>query len=224
MKRSAMPPDVKPSLCPRPVFPKRARRPFHPLILATFLALAGCGQGTPRQGAGAEAPPLADTQLGGDFTLVDKTGKTVRYADFAGKWRVLYFGYTFCPDVCPLDVQRLMQGYHLYARAHPQLAARIAPMFISIDPERDTPQAVGQFAGAFGPELIGLTGNPAQVAVAAKAFAVFYQKHPGANGGTYLMDHSRAAYLMDPDGKPVALLPVDVDGKAVAAELDKWVH
>jgi protein SCO1 len=209
-----MPADVKP-----PYIRQRAMRAIHPLIAAAFLALAGCGQS-----AAPQDPPLAGTQIGGDFTLVDKTGKTVRYADFAGKWRVLYFGYTFCPDVCPLDLQHLMQGYHLYAHNHPQLAAKIAPMFISIDPERDTPNVMGQYTASFGPELIGLTGSPAQVAVAAKAFAVYYQKRPGANAGTYLMDHSRAAYLMDPDGKPVALLPVDADGKAVAAELDKWVH
>ncbi|EGD57879.1 electron transport protein SCO1/SenC [Novosphingobium nitrogenifigens DSM 19370] len=188
------------------------------LLAAALPALSAC------HGGGAVDPPLAGTALGGDFTLVDKTGKTVRYADFAGKWRVLYFGYTFCPDICPLDVQHLMQGYHLFARAHPAQAARVVPMFISIDPARDTPQVVGQFASAFGPELVGLTGTPQQVAVAAKAFAVYYQKHAGSTPDAYLMDHSRASYLMDPDGKPVALLPVDQDGKAVAAELEKWVR
>jgi protein SCO1/2 len=220
MKRSAMHPVVPTSPPPR----ERRKGVFPPLfaaasLIAASLCLAACGP------AGQRAePPLAGSQIGGDFTLVDKTGKTVRYADFAGKWRILYFGYTFCPDVCPLDVQHLMQGYHAFARAHPDLAARIVPMFISIDPGRDTPQAVGQFAGAFGPELVGLTGSPAQIAVAAKDFAVYYQKRPGANPGNYLMDHSRAAYLMDPDGKPVALLPVDEDGHAVAVELEKWVH
>ena len=216
MNRSAMPANAMQIPTPRAI--KRAKAVFHPLLAAGLLTLAGCGQGT-----APPDPPLAGSQLGGDFTLVDKAVKTVRYADFAGKWRVLYFGYTFCPDVCPLDVQHLMQGYHLFAKAHPQTAARVVPMFISIDPERDTPQAVGQFAGAFGAELIGLTGTPAQVSTAAKAFAVYYQKRKGTTPGTYLMDHSRAAYLMAPDGKPVALLPVDQDGKAVAAELDKWV-
>ncbi len=216
MKRSAMPPVVA---SPAP----RARRKFARLLAPLWLvagsvALAGCNQ------AAAPEPPLAGTTLGGDFTLVDKTGKSVRYADFAGKWRMIYFGYTFCPDVCPLDVQHMMQGFHAFARAHPDLAARMVPMFISIDPERDTPKAVGQFAGAFGPELVGLTGSPAQVASAAKAFAVFYQKRPGSTPDAYLMDHSRAAYLMDADGKPVALLPVDANGKAVAAELEKWVR
>jgi protein SCO1/2 len=220
MKRSAMHPVIPPSRQPA----KRRIRVFPPLLAAGWLiagslCLSGCGKAVDQP-----EPPLAGTQLGGNFTLVDKAGKTVRSSDFAGKWRILYFGYTFCPDVCPLDVQHLMQGYHAFARAHPALAARIVPMFISIDPGRDTPQAVGQFAAAFGPELVGLTGTPAQVAVAAKEFAVYYQKRPGANPGSYLMDHSRAAYLMDADGKPVALLPVDENGPAVAAELDKWVH
>jgi len=201
--------------------PKRVTRLFPVICAASLLtlSLAGCGQKAPKPDA-----PLAGSTLGGPFTLVDKTGKTVRYADFAGKWRIVYFGYTFCPDVCPLDLQHMMLGYHLFAKAHPALAARVAPMFITIDPARDTPTVVGQYAGAFGPELIGLTGTPAQIATAAKAFAVFYQKRDGATPGTYLMDHSRAAYLMDPDGKPIALLPVDEDGKAVAAELEKWVQ
>jgi protein SCO1/2 len=220
MKRSAMHPDV-----PSPRLPRQPRKGVCPPLLAAA-ALIAAGLGLTACGSVAQRaePPLAGSQVGGDFTLVDKAGKTVRYADFAGKWRIVYFGYTFCPDVCPLDVQHLMQGYHAFARVHPDLAARIVPMFISIDPGRDTPQVVGQFAGAFGPELVGLTGTPAQVAVAAKAFAVYYEKRPGTNPGTYLMDHSRAAYLMDPDGKPVALLPVDEDGHAVAAELQKWVH
>ena len=107
---------------------------------------------------------------------------------------------------------------------HSRLKDRRDLTLVSIDPARDTPRAVGQFAAAFGPELVGLTGSDAQVAVAAKAFAVYYQKHPGTDPGSYLMDHSRAAYLMDRSGKPVALLPVDENGKAVAAELEKWVH
>ena len=189
------------------------------LALTVTLTLGGCGQGATKPEA-----PLAGSSLGGPFTLVDKSGKTVHYADFAGKWRIVYFGYTFCPDICPLDLQHMMLGYHLFAKAHPQVAARVVPMFITIDPQRDTPPIVGQYAGAFGSELIGLTGTPAQIAAAAKAFAVFYQKRDGETPGAYLMDHSRAAYLMDPDGKPIALLPVDQDGKAVAAELETWVQ
>ena len=227
MKRSAMPRPLPPVVRPTPPHVKRERRVFPALLAAIGLVagsvgLTSCSKVTDRSDA-----PLAGSQLGGDFTLIDKTGKTVRYADFAGKWRILYFGYTFCPDVCPLDVQHLMQGFHAFGRAHPDLAAHTVPMFVSIDPGRDTPQAVGQFAAAFGPELVGLTGTPAQVAVAAKAFAVYYQQRPAGSGGAngaYLVDHSRAAYLMAPDGTPVALLPVDENGPAVAAELEKWLH
>ncbi|MCW1383945.1 SCO family protein [Novosphingobium sp. KCTC 2891] len=187
---------------------------------AMAFALSSCGGGS----APAERPPLEGAAIGGDFTLTGKDGKPVRYADFAGKYRVVYFGYSFCPDVCPLDVQHLMQGYHLLAKDQPALAAKVQPIFITVDPARDTPEVVGKFAANFGPELIGLTGTPEQIAAVAKAFAVYYQKREGGSPDAYLMDHSRAAYLMGPDGKPVALLPAEKDGKAVAAELAKWVH
>lgn len=192
-------------------------------LLALALTLAGCGSSTPQ----AEEPPLAGAQLGGDFTLVNTAGKTVHASDFAGKYTVFYFGYTFCPDVCPLDSANLMQGYHRFAREHADLAAKVVPVFVSIDPARDTPQVLAQFTANFGKELIGLTGTDQQVAAIAKKFAVYYQKRPAAPGApasAYLMDHSRAAYLMGPDGKPVALLPVEQNGDAVAAELAHWVH
>ncbi len=214
MNRCAMSPVVQ-------LFARRAahRRPLlAALSAAALFALAGCGGGP------AEPPPLAGATIGGDFTLVDKQGKTVRAADFAGRYRIVYFGYTFCPDVCPLDVQHMMQGVHAFAKDQPELGAKLAPMFITIDPARDTPGVVGEFAANFGPELIGLTGTPAQVAAVAKSYAVFYQKGKETAPGAYLMDHSRAAFLMGPDGKPIAILPVEQDGKAVAAELAKWVR
>ena len=117
-----------------------------------------------------------------------------------------------------------MQGYHAFAKGQPALAAKLVPMFITIDPARDTPKVVGEFAANFGPELIGLTGTEAQIAAIAKSYAVFYQKGKETAPGSYLMDHSRAAFLMGPDGKPIAVLPVEENGKAVAAELAKWVH
>lgn len=194
-----------------------------PILLAALTALAAtlsaCGGSAP-----TETPPLEGAAIGGDFTLVDKDGKTVHFNDFAGKYRIVYFGYSFCPDVCPLDLQHVMQGYHLFAKDHADLAKKVQPIFVTIDPARDTPQVVGQFAANFGPELLGLTGSEAQVAQAAKAFAVYYQKRPGTAPDAYLMDHSRGVYLMGPDGKPIALLPGEKDGKAVAADLAKWVR
>ena len=193
----------------------RAR--FLALCLPIALLAAGCGS------APAEEPPLAGAAIGGPFELVDSQGSTVRWSDFDGKYRMIYFGYAYCPDVCPLDVQRMMQGYNRFKEAEPQLAAQVQPLFVTIDPERDTPPVVGEFAAAFSKDLIGLTGSPAQIAQAAKAFAVYYTKGEESGAGGYLMDHSRAAYLMGRKGEPIALLPVEKSADEVAAELEKWV-
>jgi protein SCO1/2 len=119
----------------------------------------------------------------------------------------------------------MIKGYNRFGEAEPQLAAQIQPIFISIDPERDTPAKVGEFTAAFSADLLGLTGSPEQIDRAAKAFKVYYKKGQDAGNGSYLMDHSRAAYLMGRDGSPIAPLPVDVvdKGETVAAELEKWV-
>jgi protein SCO1/2 len=196
----------------------RAR--FVALSLAIAL-LGGCGQGG---GAPAGDPPLAGAAIGGPFELVDSAGKTVRWSDFDGKFRVVYFGYAYCPDVCPLDVQRMMKGFAQFQKASPELAAQVQPIFITIDPARDTPAVVGEFTRAFSNDLLGLTGTPAQVDAAAKAFAVYYQKGEVSESGGYMMDHSRAAYLMGRKGEPIATLPVDQSPEAVAAELAKWVR
>ena len=216
MNQPAMP---SPLPAQHPIAKRRISPCYRTLVALTLLVapLAACS-------GPAEEPPLAGATIGGDFVAVDKTGKTVRFNDFAGKWRIVYFGYSFCPDVCPLDLQHLMQGYHAFAKTSPALAKDIQPIFVTIDPGRDTPQKVGEYTANFGPELLGLSGTPAQIASAAGAFKVYYARHDGKTPGSYLMDHSRAAYLMDRAGKPVALLPSDHDGAAVAAELAKWVR
>ena len=183
------------------------------------LALFACNAPSTSQ---TEKPPLAGAAIGGPFTLTDKDGRTVQWQDFAGKYRIVYFGYTFCPDACPMDVQVLMQGFRRFEQAKPDLARQVQPIFISIDPARDKPAVVGEFTAAFSPRLLGLTGTPDQVAQAAKAFAAYYAKGKESGGG-YLMDHSRIAYLMGRNGEPIAMLPADKGPEAVAAELDKWV-
>ena len=189
------------------------------LALAGTLGLAGCGGAAPQQ----QEPPLAGAAIGGDFALQNGKGETVRWDDFAGKYRIVYFGYAFCPDVCPTDMQRVAQGLKALKAADPAKAAKVTPIFITIDPERDTPQVVGEFAAAFSPDIVGLTGTPEQIAAAAKTFKVFYQKGEPVEGGGYLVDHSNVTYLFGPDGAPLATLPTDKGGEAVAAELDKWV-
>ena len=197
--------------------------PLRAVPLAACLAftlLSACGSAS----APAGDPPLAGAAIGGPFELVDSAGKTVRWSDFDGKYRVIYFGYAYCPDVCPLDVQRMMQGYARFKQAEPALAAQVQPIFVTIDPARDTPKVVGEFTHAFSNDLLGLTGTAEQVDRAAKAFAVYYKKGETGAGGGYMMDHSRAAYLMGRKGEPIAILPIDQSPDAVAAELEKWVN
>ncbi|WP_046905224.1 SCO family protein [Croceibacterium atlanticum] len=183
--------------------------------------LAACGD----QGGGEAPgePPLAGASIGGPFELVNSAGETVRWADFDGKYRIVYFGYAYCPDVCPTDVARFMRGYAQFKEAEPELAAQVQPIFISIDPDRDTPAVVGEFTNAFSDDLIGLTGSQEQVNAAASAFSVYHEKGEENEEGGYLMNHSSATYLFGREGQPIALLPTDVGPEAVAAELEKWV-
>jgi len=192
---------------------------------ALALLLIACSSSSGNPSGSAEEPPLAGATIGGPFTLTDSQGKTVRWSDFDGKYRIVYFGYTYCPDVCPFDMQNLMQGFALFKQKHPQLASQVVPMFISVDPKRDSPEVVGQFTHAFSDDLLGLTGTPQQVDQATKAFKVYVQLgKPNAEGG-YMVDHTSAAYLMGRKGQPIALVPVDAKdkGKSVAESLEKWV-
>jgi protein SCO1/2 len=196
-----------------------ARNSFVSALLLA-LSLSACGPAQPP----VEDAPLYGSTLTGVFDLVDKDGNAVRNTDFAGRYQLVYFGYAFCPDVCPFDVQRMMRGFDQFAEAHPDLAGDVQPIFITIDPERDTPERVGQYAAAFSDRLLGLTGTPEQIETAAAAFFAHYQKLEARSDGNYLMDHSRAGYLVDREGRPMALIPVDETPEAVAAELAKWVR
>jgi len=199
------------------------------LILGLGLALAGCGG--PAAPAADPRPPLEGAKIGGPFTLTDQDGKTVRDTDFAGKYRLVYFGYSFCPDICPVDVQKLMRGLAAFEKSDAARGAKVQPLFITVDPARDTPAALKPFVARYHPRLLGLTGTPEQIAEVAKAFVVTYHKVDGSAPDRYLMAHSQLAFLMDPAGKPLVLLPLDdpstdMDEGApdkVAADLQKWV-
>jgi protein SCO1/2 len=187
--------------------------------LAVLLALAplsGCGQ--------PQEPPLAGARIGGAFTLTDQNGKTVRDSDFAGKYRIVYFGYTYCPDVCPTDMAKIGQAMKLLDKSDPTLSQKITPIFISVDPERDTPPVLKQFVANFHPRFVGLTGSTDAIAKVAKNYAVYFKKQPISEGGGYLVDHLAVAFLMDPKGAPIVSLPIDKDGDAIAADLRHWVR
>jgi protein SCO1/2 len=157
--------------------------------------------------------------IGGPFELVDQTGKTVTDADFKGKLMLVYFGYTYCPDACPTAL-----GVMAAAIGKLDVAGeRVAPILISIDPERDTPAALKDYVGNFHPRLVGLTGSAEQVAKAAKAYRAFYQKQPGASGADYLMDHSTLIYLMGADGQLLTFFGPQVTPDEVAEALRKYL-
>ena len=185
------------------------------------LSLAACGGAATRQEA-----PLEGAKIGGPFALTDQDGKTVKDSDFAGKFRIIYFGYSYCPDVCPVDLQKIAAGFARFEKDQPERAKAIQPIFITIDPARDTPAVLKQYVSAFHPRLIGLTGTPEQIKAVADAYLVMYkaQKPAGADPKAYLVDHSRQAYLMGKQGEPIALLPYDEDPQAIAAEIDKWTR
>lgn len=185
------------------------------LPLAAF-ALAACQSHT------TEPPPLAGAKIGGPFTLVNQVGRTVTDRDFAGRYRIMYFGYTYCPDVCPTDAAAIGKGLAILDKSDPDLAKRIVPVFVSVDPERDTPQVLKTFVAAFHPRMIGLTGTPAQIAAVTTEYGVFAGKGDAQPGGGYLVNHSRTTYLMSPDGKPLALLPSEKGPQAVADEIKRW--
>lgn len=191
---------------------------FRSFLFALPLALAACGVG----GAG-NAPPLADARIGGPLNLITQEGKRLSEAELAGKYRMIYFGYSYCPDVCPVDLQNLMAGYWLLEKNQPAVAAKLQPIFVSVDPARDTPQQLKTYVTAFHPKLIGLTGTPAEVAKVAKDYAIFYSREGAPGAKDYLVNHARLAYLMGPDGKPIALVPHDEPPQKIADELAKWV-
>ena len=134
--------------------------------------------------------------VGGPFTLVNGAGETVTDASFRGRWMLVYFGYTFCPDVCPTDLQTISAAMD---RLGP-LAQRLVPVFITVDPERDTPAALAEYTKLFDERLVGLSGSKEQIAAAAKSYRVYYARTKSKDASDYLMDHSSFIYLVGPDG------------------------
>ena len=167
----------------------------------------------------AEKPPVA-LAVGGPFSLVDGDGKPVTDQTWRGKYMLVYFGYTYCPDVCPTTLTAVADALD---RLGPK-ADKLQPLFITVDPKRDTPLVIKQYAAAFGPKMIGLTGSAAQIAVVAKAYRVYYAEHRTGDGpDDYAMDHSSVLYLMGPDGRFVAPIRADLGGPEIAAAIAKLI-
>jgi cytochrome oxidase Cu insertion factor (SCO1/SenC/PrrC family) len=178
-------------------------------------ALARIGALLGYQSAGAVGALPPSVQIGGPFHLVDQNGTAVTDADYRGRWVLVYFGYTFCPDVCPTELQTIAAAL---GKLGPE-AARVAPLFITVDPARDTPAVLAKYVALFGHGITGLTGTPDQIAAVARAFRVYYAKAPVGGAASYLMDHSSFLYLLDPKGRLAALFNQDTSADDLAAGL-----
>jgi cytochrome oxidase Cu insertion factor (SCO1/SenC/PrrC family) len=167
------------------------------------------------QAKGVGAVPLG-VQVGGPFHLVDQHGTAVTDADYRGRWMLVYFGYTFCPDVCPTELQTMATAV---AKLGPD-AAKVAPLFITVDPERDTPEVLARYLKLFGEGLIGLTGTPAEIADVARQYRVYYARVT-PDHSPYVMDHSSFVYLMDPKGRLAALFDQGTSPDKMASGIEE---
>ena len=163
---------------------------------------------------GGAAPSPA---IGGAWTLTRADGQTVTDRTFRGRFLLVYFGYASCPDICPMTLSRVADAMRILGTR----AARLQPLFITIDPGRDTPASVGRYAARFSPRLIGLTGTPAQIGKVATEYRVRVVIHPTASGAS--IDHSAVLYLVGPDGAYLAPIPAEASGTTIAATITPYL-
>jgi protein SCO1/2 len=182
------------------------------VILGAGIFLALALRDNPR-GVGGTA--LAGA-IGGPFRLIDQNGQTVTDADLKGKWSLVYFGYTHCPDACPTALNDISIALDDLGSKRDAVRA----VFITVDPERDTAEALKSYVTSFDAPILALTGSPEAIAQAAKAYRVYYAKHPEA-GGDYSMDHSSVIYVMDPEGRFTASFTHESTPEQIAERLKK---
>ena len=154
--------------------------------------------------------------IGGPFTLTDHEGNSVTEEDFLGRHTLVYFGYTFCPDVCPMELQSITEALEQLGRK----ADGVVPLFITVDPQRDTVEVMADYAGHFHPSLRALTGTPEEIRAAARAYRVYFKKDASeGDGDDYLVDHTSLIYVMGPDGAYVAHFTFGTPPDEIAARL-----
>jgi len=184
-----------------------------PFFVALFVMI-GCRGGIDRSHAAQSTQERAAAQLmddlmygrgtvGGPFSLTDQTGRRRNDTEFRGKLLIIYFGYTYCPDICPTELQQIgLAVEHLG-----DVGSAVQPLFITIDPARDTPEVLAQYVPSFHPRLLGLTGTSDEIAAVAQEFKVVYTKYQPSDGGPYLIDHTGFVYIVDRSGKYRGFFP-----------------
>ncbi|MGH8780804.1 SCO family protein [Paraburkholderia sp.] len=192
-------------------FARASRVALVACALGGVALVSGCGKQPP---AFENLDITGNTQFGSDFSLPDTDGKVRTLADYKGKAVVLFFGYTHCPDVCPTTMAELSQALQ---QLGPDAAKRVQVLFVTVDPQRDTPSLLGQYVAAFNPSFVGLHPTDAQLVKITKDFRVYYAKVPGKTPDSYTMDHTAASYVFDPSGK-LRLFARDGQGAG------PWVH
>jgi len=192
------------------------------MIIAALLAVIVLGLALFWAPEMPERPlPKAAIAAGGDFTLESASGP-VSLKDYRGKLVLLYFGYTFCPDICPTSLAATAEGLK---QLKPEEAARVAMIFISVDPERDTPARLKEYVEFFHPNLVGVTGKPADLAEITKRYGVFYAKQKVETaGGGYVVDHSSDTYVLGPDGQLLGKIAHATPPDQVVAEIRKRLN
>ena len=191
------------------------RRPIIVFALIVLVLAAGLGAFAflNRQIPGINGSGTA--LVGGPFTLTDQTGKRVSEKDFLGRHMLVFFGFTYCPDICPTELQVMTAALDMMGAD----GDRIQPVFITVDPERDTPEVMKSYVENFGPRLVGLTGSLEEITAVAKAYRVYFAKAAKTGTDDYLMDHSSIIYLMGPDGRFLKHFTYTTDAQKLAAAL-----
>jgi cytochrome oxidase Cu insertion factor (SCO1/SenC/PrrC family) len=186
------------------------------LLLACVWASAGAADKPERTAAELMDAVMWNREpVGGAFRLTDHTGRVRRDTDFRGKVMLVYFGFTLCPDICPTDLQQIAGALHKLG----PLAREVAPLFITLDPERDTQKLLAQYAPAFHPQIIGLTGDLPAVLDAARAYKVYRARVANEGWSRYTIDHSSFIYLMGRDGRYLGFIPPSTPAERIAAAL-----
>ena len=184
------------------------------LVVAAGVLLAMALRDGPRGVAGTA---LANA-IGGPFQLIDQNGKPVSDVELKGKWQLVFFGYTHCPDTCPTALNEISLALDQLGKKRQDVEV----VFITVDPDRDTPDVLKSYVQSFDAPIIALTGSPEAIKQAAKAYRVFYAKHPRPDGD-YDMDHSAVIYVMNPEGRFTATFTPDSTADAIAQRLQKLI-
>lgn len=203
------------------MFTRISKRPFGAAAVcavALMLAVSDAPAGTSTSGP---VPLPLEKLFGGPFELIDHHGQPRSDRDFRGKFVLIYFGYTSCPSICPLNLQHMSGALQLLG----ENANRVVPIFITVDPKRDTREVLAGYVAAFGPQFIGLTGSNEQIRAAAKAYRVHRRKiiEHGSAPEDYLVDHASITYLLGPDGRFRTLFPHGTAADVMADRISKYI-